>query len=90
MNFEEEEEYNNVYSYIEKGETLLNDNKNDDALNLLNKVIECSQFESLSNSLKYEAYFSQIVHRSHDLDVRRGGLLLHPIAATISRCNGQK
>ena len=37
MNFEKEEEDNNVYSYIEKGETLLNDNKNDDALNLLNK-----------------------------------------------------
>ena len=40
--------------------------------------------------LKYEAYFSQIVHRSHDLDVRRGGLLLHPIAATSSRRNRQK
>ena len=37
----------------------LNENKYDDALNLLNKVIEYSQFESLSNSLKYEAYFNK-------------------------------
>jgi tetratricopeptide (TPR) repeat protein len=67
MNHEEEED---VYSIcllnIEKGETLeniggtlLNDNKYDDALVFLNKLIECSQFESFYNYYKYEVYFNK-------------------------------
>jgi tetratricopeptide (TPR) repeat protein len=56
---DEEKDDDDVYSYIKKGETLLNDNKYDDALVSLNKVIECSQFESLLNTVKSEAYFNK-------------------------------
>jgi len=55
MNNEEE----NLNSYIEKGEILLNDNKYDDALVFFNRVIECPQFELLLNSIKYETYFNK-------------------------------
>ena len=55
MNNEEE----NVNSYIEKGEILLNDNKYDDALVFFNRVIECPQFVLLLNSIKYETYFNK-------------------------------
>jgi tetratricopeptide (TPR) repeat protein len=41
------------------GETLLNDKKYNEALNLLNRVIECSQFELLLNTVKSEAYFNK-------------------------------
>ena len=60
MNHEEEEkDDDDVYSYIKKGETLLNDNKYDDALNLFNKVIDCSQYKLLLNTVKSEAYFNK-------------------------------
>ena len=55
MNNEDE----NVNSYIEKGEILLNDNKYDGALVFFNRVIECPQFELLLNSIKYETYFDK-------------------------------
>ena len=57
--FYKNEEKEDVNSYIEKGETLLNDNKYDDALNLFNKVIDCSQYKLLLNTVKSEAYFNK-------------------------------
>ena len=64
------EEKEDVNSYIEKGETLLNDKKYNEALLFFNKAIECSQFESLLNTIRSEVQCKKgfILWKQFDLD----------------------